>query len=83
MFLRKPVISALTIGGILGEKRTQDTALSSSQCRVVICINEGRNTKNVREENELLPNGCAILAHTRQELDRVHPFLCSNAEYIK
>jgi hypothetical protein len=76
--------SALTIGGILGEEWTKDAALSRiPHHRVVECINESRNTKNVRQENELLANGCASVAHACQELNCIHPFLCSEAEWIQ
>ena len=72
--------SARTIGGILGKERTKYTALSCIPHNgVVERVNEGRNAKNIREKNKFLANGCACLAHSGQELNRIHPFFRRDA----
>ena len=49
--------------------------------RVVECVDQGRDTKDVRQEDELLADGRARLADPRQELDGVVPFVGRDAAW--
>ena len=66
----------LTFRGILSEEWTEYTALRCVANRgVVQSIDECRDTENVGEEDEFLPNGRTGLTDAGEELDRGHPFL--------
>lgn len=69
-----------TIRSILSEERPQHATLSSPiNSRVVQRINQRRDSKDIREEDEFLAGGCARLSRAREELDRRHPFVCCDA----
>lgn len=70
----------LTVWGVFGVERPEHAAVRRARHRrIVDRVNECGYAKYVGEQDELLAQGRACLANTREELDGLHPFLTGQA----
>lgn len=76
-------VRALTIGRVVRVERPEHAAFRSAvDRRVVDRVDQGRDTQDVREQDEFLAERRALLPSRRQEEYSFLPFLCGQAARI-